>query len=314
MAGDNATIGRPRTGGTTGTWFLDTRRVGEAENVVRRAVVLLNVDLSTAAAPDATLSGGDTMSGGDAYDVVFGQGAVDTVHGDAGDDYVEGNAAGDTLFGDAGDDDVTAGGSANDGVIDDDRSGENLRDGADTINGDSGDPAVGAGDAIAADNARILRPLAGTLWQTDADRGATVRDIQLFDLQKVGDAAFTAPADASDSDTVHGDGGPDVVFGQGNGANGDAYGTESGAPGTADCFDGHDNADANDPFNPLADVSDPNCRAATPNGDKLYGDDGVDYLEGNQGSDLVSGGNGEDDVVGGSSSNTGRIDVLRKPA
>ncbi|HEY3183270.1 MAG TPA: hypothetical protein VGJ77_10570 [Gaiellaceae bacterium] len=313
MAGDNAKIGRPRDG-AAGPWFLDTRRVGEAENVVRRAVELLNVDVSGAAAPEATLSGGDTMSGGDAYDVLFGQGAVDTVHGDAGDDYVEGNAAGDTLFGDAGDDDVTGGGSANDGVIDDDRSGENLRDGADTINGDSGDPAVGAGDAIAADNARILRPLAGTLWQTDADRGATMRDIQLFDLQKVGDAAFTAPADASDSDTVHGDGGPDVIFGQGNGANGDAYGTESGAAGTADCFDGHDNGDANDPFNPLADVSDPTCRAATPNGDKLYGDDGVDYLEGNQGSDLVSGGNGEDDVVGGSSANTGQIAAVRKPA
>src|SRR4029450_13231994 len=115
-------------------------------------------------------------------------------------------------------------------------------------------------------------------------------------------------------DPVFGEGGPDESFGQGNGAADNAWGTESGAAGTANCFDGADNGDANDPFNPLADLSDPNCRAATPNGDQLYGQSGADYLEGNQGSDPVSGGEAEDDVIGGSSSSTGRIDALRTPA
>jgi Ca2+-binding RTX toxin-like protein len=312
-AGDNAGIARPRNG-ATGPWFLDTFRAGDVQNVVRRNVTLLNVDVSGSPAPSAVVYGGDTINGDDAYDVLFGQSGVDTIHGDAGDDYVEGNAGGDTLTGDAGDDDVTGGGSANDGVIDADRVGEDLRDGADTVNGDSGDASTGAGDAIAADNARILRPLGGGLWRTDAQRGAVLRDVQLFDLQKVnGAGGATAPADVSDGDTVHGDGGPDVVFGQGNGPNADAYGTESGAAGNADCFDRVANGDT-DALGQLVDLSDPECRAAVPNGDKLYGDGGVDYLEGNQGSDLVAGGADEDDVVGGSSSNTGRIDVLRVPA
>jgi Ca2+-binding RTX toxin-like protein len=316
IAGDNATLPRPTNPADSGHWFRDDRRVGETVQVVRRDITLLDVDVATQPAQLASVSGGDAISGGDAYDQIFGQGGGDTVHGDGGDDYVEGNAGGDTLWGDLGDDDVTGGGSANDGVIDADRVGEDLRDGDDTIHGDSGDAAVGAGDAIAGDNARILRPLtAGGLWRTDADRGATLRDILLFDVQKVGGAGgFTAPAEASGADTIFGEGGPDVAFGQGNGSLINAWGNESGAPGAANCFDGSDNADANDPYNPLADLSDPDCRAATPNGDQLYGQDGADYLEGNQGSDLVAGGGEEDDVIGGSSSNNGRIDTIRTPA
>jgi Ca2+-binding RTX toxin-like protein len=314
VGGDNAIIERQKTAG--GQWIRTDRRLGETLQVVGRNVTLLNVDVATAAAPPASSSGGDAISGGDGYDQLFGQGSADTVHGDGGDDYVEGNAAGDTLWGDLGEDDVAGGGSANDGVIDADRVGEDLRDANDTIHGDAGDAGVGSGDAIAGDNARILRPTTPAgLWRTDADRGTTIRDVLLFDVQTVGGAGgFTAPPDASGADTVFGEGGPDESFGQGNGAADNAWGTENGAAGTASCFDGADNGDANDPFNPLADLSDPNCRAATPNGDQLYGQSGADYLEGNQGSDLVSGGEAEDDVIGGSSSSTGRIDALRTPA
>ena len=90
---------------------------------------------------------------------------------------------------------------------------------------------------MVADNARIQRPLAAGEWRLDAQRkdvdaepGAQLRDVFLFDVQKVGGAdGFSADPGESGADTIAGNGGEDILLGQGNGAPADAYGTESGS-------------------------------------------------------------------------------------
>ena len=92
---------------------------------------------------------------------------------------------------------------------------------------------------IAGDNARIQRPLAAGDWRVDPQRkeldaepGAQLRDVFLFDIELVGTGE---PGDAatgeSGVDTISGNGGEDILIGQGNGAVATAYGTESGIAG-----------------------------------------------------------------------------------
>ena len=142
-----------------------------------------------------------------------------------------------------GEDDITGGGSAANGVLDANRdgtfdatrSGETLSDAGDTINGDSGDGAVGLGDVVAGDNARIQRKLdVSGDWRNDAQRGTKLRDVFLFDVRIVGNAEpGNADPGESGPDTIAGNGGNDILLGQDNGqadtADGDAYGRESGA-------------------------------------------------------------------------------------
>ncbi len=138
------------------------------------------------------------------------------------------------IHGNLGEDDIAGGGSAangildanRDGTLDPTRSGETLRDGNDLIAGDSGLGTAGDGDVIAGDNARIQRPLAAGDWRVDPQRkdldaepGAQLRDVFLFDIELVGTGE---PGDAatgeSGVDTISGNGGEDILIGQGNGA------------------------------------------------------------------------------------------------
>ena len=145
-----------------------------------------------------------------------------------------------------------------------------------------------------------------------------LRDVQLFDLEKVGGAeGKSADPGESGVDSIFGNGGPDIAFGQGNGLADVVYGTETGAgtcqnmgasgPGSGPAFSPVGDDDNDD----LPDLSDPDCRTALVPGDKIEGQAGGDYLEGNQGSDYSTGGDGEDDVIGGSSSNDGHIAAIR---
>ncbi|HWL33233.1 MAG TPA: calcium-binding protein, partial [Gaiellaceae bacterium] len=158
-----------------------------------------------------------------------------------------------------------------------------------------------------------------------AEPGAKLRDVFLFDLELVG-TAEPGNADTAESgvDTISGNGGEDILFGQGNGAVVDAYGTETGVAGAANCqtatggpgsgsLSGTEEAPNGDDDNDdLPDLNDPQCRATAP-GDTVLGESGEDYIEGNQGSDNVFGADGEDDVIGGSSSNTGQIVAILPP-
>jgi Ca2+-binding RTX toxin-like protein len=359
IAGDNATVDREL--GTTptvdrlpfnGSWQANSWNAG-----TRRAVKLLDVGVSNLAAPDAMTSGADLIRAEADDDVIFGQGGNDGVSAGPGEDYAEGNAngagnapkplgteptyAGDEIFGNDGQDDITGGGSANNGVVDSDRNGqldpnrngETLRDAGDYLVGDSGGPAAGDGDVIAGDNARIHRLLTPNTplgaWRTDDQRGTRLRDVTLFDIRIVGNAE-PGNADPSESgaDTIFGNGGRDILFGQDNGttdnAAGDAYGNEDiGNPnGPANCQDaatgpgtgtvnaaGEEEPVGDNDNDDLPDINDPQCRNYSP-GDNISGEGADDYIEGNQASDTLVGGGEEDDIVGGSSSNNGHINVI----
>ncbi len=221
ISGDNATIDRTR--GTLGTPGAELNRLpfngtwGEAswdEPNILRVVRLLDVATTANIAPETNATNGDDTINGEANeDVLFGQGGADTIKGDdadldaadlgdaGADDYIEGNGGADLIHGNFGEDDITGGGSATDGVLDANRdgtldparSGETLRDGNDLIAGDNGDGAAGDGDVVAGDNARIQRPLAAGDWRLDAQRkdldaepGAQLRDVFLFDIELVG--------------------------------------------------------------------------------------------------------------------------------
>jgi Ca2+-binding RTX toxin-like protein len=341
---------------------------GEDRMTGDNAFVQRNADLGAADdlvlfdvnSADPSFSGGDYMDGGDDDDRMFGQGngnqsalqsdpldGVDTdadgdldedqpwdgdvMLGGSDDDYMEGNHGADVMWGDDrdantpdGQDDMIGGGSAFDGVIDDDRDGSGLDDRNDIMRGE------GNVDFMGGDNAWIDRD--GNLAVTGLVLpGSTDRGVALFDVEIVGDAPIP---DYSGGDWMSGGDDPDVMFGQGNGAqpddeadpldgvDNDFDGREDGDPGDADdqgydCADnGFDNDEDGD-----ADGDDTNCTDAIDedqpwSGDVMFGNGADDYMEGNHGADWMFGddgdeadsaSDGEDDMVGGGSAADGLI-------
>jgi Ca2+-binding RTX toxin-like protein len=258
-------------------------------------------DLATVTVPAVQGSfGGDTVTGGDQTDLIFGQGGNDTLNGDAGPDYVEGNDGNDTIHGGAADDDLMGGGSANNGLIDALRVGDTLLDVGETIV--TGDAGL---DWITGDNALVNR---NVLMDGRAP-------IELFDVQSAFDEAPVIDPGTSGGDLLQGNGGNDRIFGQGNGAQ----------PATqTDPADGRNND-----FVAFDEFGDPDPDAADFDrstgdadedgdgvwlGDVILGGVGDDEIEGNHGNDLIfgdgtaTGGQDEDDIAGGGSADDGKID------
>jgi Ca2+-binding RTX toxin-like protein len=179
MAGDNALVSRN---------FLSAGRA---------AVELFDIELAGGAAVPNTVHGVDTINAGDSADLAFGQGDADVMHGNDGGDYMEGNNGNDSIYGDAGLDDLVGGGSANDGVIDDNRIGNGLLDVGETLI-DGGTEE----DWITGDNALIDRNI---------PIGAPA-PIRLFD---VATTTNTPPAGTGGGEVlITGGDGPDWIFGQ----------------------------------------------------------------------------------------------------
>jgi Ca2+-binding RTX toxin-like protein len=336
IAGDNALMDRNAALGST------------------EELVLFDVNST-----DTSVSGGDYLHGGGDEDVMFGQGngaqspgqtdPLDGVDNDADgatdedkpwhgdvmlggpdDDYMEGNHGADVMWGDSdggvddGDDDIIGGGSADDGVIDDDRTGDGLSDRGDVIRGEGGT------DFMTGDNAWLDR--SGVLTETNLVLPAvTDRGVALFDVVVVGDPVDTS---ASGGDWMSGGTERDVMFGQGNGdqdpaqadpldgVDNDLDGREDGDPIEAadlgfDCLDdpGPTGPPTYDPDNDGdgdVDGDDPDCQASVDEdqpwaGDVMFGDGGDDYMEGNHGGDWIFGGDDEDDMIGGGSADDGLI-------
>jgi hypothetical protein len=208
----------------------------------------------------ASAHGTDVMGGGEDTDFMFGQGSNDTMAGGDAPDYMEGNDGNDDMSGDDGDDDMVGGGSANDGLILPVRDGEGLHDEGETLM--SGGLGV---DWMAGDNAFMNRVLFSD----------SVTPIDLFDVNSADEATV------SGGDTMQGDEGEDLMFGQGNGAQ----------------------ADQSDPFDTVDNDGDGivDEDAAGWLGDTISGGPDDDYVEGNQGSDLITGDGGDDDLIGGGS-------------
>lgn len=190
ITGDNAVL--TRVGAGLGSVVTRGRAaVGE------RVIVLL--DLGHGAAPG--LFGDDTISGGDANDVILAERGQDSVHGDAGDDYAEGGQASDTIDGDAGEDDLVGG-----SFVADSGSGQSTvgqLDSGDTIRGGDG------GDTVLGDNGVVSR--VAPFSPLTQGRGPAARAVTAYDLgDNPVDGALT-----SGNDYIEGNGGEDVVLAEG---------------------------------------------------------------------------------------------------
>lgn len=137
----------------------------------------------------------------------------DIMFGGSGDDAMEGNHGADWMFGDEGEDDMIGGGSANDGVIDDNRNPVGLLDRSDVMSGGADD------DVMTGDNARIDRVAAGgSFARLDSDDllspaaagyGPVDQAVRLTNMFP-GDAGAAAHGD----DHMTGDDGNDEMYGQ----------------------------------------------------------------------------------------------------
>jgi Ca2+-binding RTX toxin-like protein len=278
-------------------------------------------DLATQ--PDAGVAGGDTMRGNGADDVMYGQSAGDDMQGNDGDDYMEGNGAHDVMFGNADEDDMLGGSGHDDGgdPFGTLRELRNVRDVGDEMHGNTGVDYMGG------DNGLMLR----TDSVNEFDGSSAGREVVLYDVLIAGESVFSA--NVSGGDTMTGDEGNDVMFGQGNGGqsadqadpadgiDNDRDGREDGDPSNEgdagyDCRDGlASSAFQNQPDNDgdgFVDADDPECAAAVDEdadwlGDVMNGNEGHDYMEGNHGADLMSGDADEDDLAGGGSAADGQV-------
>ncbi len=165
----------------------------------------------------------------DEDDDTAGEWLGDVIFGDDGDDEIEGNHGNDLIFGNGSavgagpvedEDDITGGGSANDGKIDDDRAGlgDRLRDGADVIHGDAfedaggfldTDDAVGDEDAIIGDNGWVKRSGPN---QAGSGPDGVAFDVVGRDVRMV---QASTPVGSFGDDHVLGNGGHDELYGQG---------------------------------------------------------------------------------------------------
>jgi len=256
MAGDNARMNRVLKGLGADALDLDPIKLFDLAGVGNPAVL-------------GSAHGGDTMNGDGGTDFMFGQGSNDTMSGGDLPDYMEGNDGNDTMAGNDGDDDMIGGGSALDGIMDRIRVGEGLHDEGET-NMSGGDGT----DWMAGDNAFMNRVLFGE-FDTPID---------LFDVNSSDEALV------SGGDTMEGNDGEDIMFGQGNGS----QSNQSDPP------DGVDN-----------DGDGATDEDAAWDGDTMSGGADDDYIEGNHGSDLIYGNGGNDDLIGGGSALDGLFIELR---
>ncbi len=264
--------------------------VAAADGVTGPSYTLQLHDVATAAggAPDAVVSGRDTLDGGAETDRLFGQGDADTVDGGSGDDYAEGNSGGDVLAGSAGDDDLVGGSSAADGLplgvdalrLGDtldaapyDASASGLLDGDDTIDGGVGQ------DVALGDNGRVTRP-------ADRDGG---RDVATTD-ETDGTVEQTSGVDTltggADDDRLLGGDDDDRI----DAGDGDDYVEGNAGADTASGGAGDDAVIGGSSVSPAGDGTIGQLPVATmPDGDDvLRGDGGLADVVG---SDLVLGDN-----------------------
>ncbi|KAA1378225.1 calcium-binding protein [Aeromicrobium fastidiosum] len=307
---------------------------------VRSDVEVELFDEAGASAPDADVSGADTLVGDGEADLVFGQGGNDTVRAGSGDDAVEGGAGADDVSGNAGND-ALLGGSWTAGTAD---AGDDLKggDGDDVLLGDNGRSAdlyqlfVQLHDAPAAGKA----PAAGTSGGDTLAGGAG--DDRLFGQSGgdtiVGDAGVDALEGGEGRDVMDGGAGDDTLTGGSSSGDGRIVPDRSGAGqldtgdvltgGTGDDVVAGDNARLDTTGGTRADGTSlrsvllfdlATARQKAPGGssgddvvtagegrDLVFGQGGGDSLAGGLGDDYLEGNDGADALDGG----TGEDDLV----
>jgi Ca2+-binding RTX toxin-like protein len=296
---------------------------GDNATPVRRADGTYDITLWDVSTTSTVTGGNDTLYGADVAltsgadrDRIFGQGGNDAAYAGSDVDYVEGNVGDDRLLGGAGDDDIIGGSSSNLGkptadsrltlaVSDLDASAANVLDGADQIEGGTGN------DVALGDNGRITRPTT----PVSTSPAPAYRDVAMAD---------TTAGTTSGSDRIVGDAGDDVLYGQlddattvlgtgdrvEGGADQDALLGDLGVvtvtaatalpgPRTVTDNSGMIVETLYDPASWVPVTALPAKYAATGGQDVLLGDSGNDVLRGGGGRDLANGGTGDDTLFGG---------------
>ena len=248
----------------------------------------------------SSLSGNDTVSGGDGNDTVHAGAGNDKINGDSGNDVLYGDDGSDKIYGDDGNDtlhgglgsDYLYGGNGNDTINGDDgddrlygEAGDdtiNGGNGNDTITGADGNDTIGGGAGI--DN---IKGDAGndTLYGNDGDDKIYGGDG--WDILYGGNGADSLYG-ANGNDTLNGDDGDDRLYGESNND------TLNGGNG-ADYISG---GDGNDTLN--GDDGDDRLYGESGN-DTVSGGNGNDYINGGDGNDILAGGAGNDKIYGGGS-------------
>ncbi|MFN2539359.1 MAG: hypothetical protein ABR549_14590 [Mycobacteriales bacterium] len=252
ILGDNGELTRTPSADNL-TWVQDVVQKGPARTIV----------LDDTARPQADLplvSGGDTIEGNAGNDKAFGEGGNDTIRGNAGDDVLVGNQDSDVINGNDGEDDViggSLGGAAAPGLV-----AKGQLDAGDRLFGDADQ------DVILGDNAQVIRPFTGLLWDLDPVTAGHQRNVTLWDTESNVSPTF------SGNDLALGGTGNDRIFGQGGN----------------DTLKGN----ANDDF-----------VQGNQGGDLLEGNGGEDDLVGGSrtagqldGDDVIHGGGGADVAIG----------------
>gem|GEM_PF-3274052 len=176
----------------------------DIERLPTRTIVLFDVPFVGATVlPDA--SGDDELFGDAGTDTAYGQGGNDLLDGGDAADYLEGNDGTDTVNGADGQDDIVGGSGRDDGPASPGvsfRKLENVIDEGDALDGGADH------DVILGDNGSIVR-----LATVGVD-GRVDRNIQLYDVERIGGPAIN-PAVSGDEAPIIGGTGNDTIFGQG---------------------------------------------------------------------------------------------------
>lgn len=222
-------------------------------------------------APTYTASG-DTITGGTEDDLLFGQAGNDSIVAGAGNDLAEGGAGTDSITGGDGDDAVIGGGSTA-GAFNDQRTGADLPDAADSLDAGAGN------DLVAGDNAR-LDP-----WTANVTATSPAWVIRLYDIQVRADVP--AATDVAGSDQITGGTGDDRLYGQAGNDSiraGDGTDVVEGDAG-ADTITGDAGDDTLTGGNSTAtgEMSADRSAGGQP--------DGVDQVDGGTGDDVIAGDN-----------------------
>ena len=207
----------------TGT-AVDRRDVllGDNGHVVRTAdglyvdpqVVLHDVRVVGAAAPDPATAGRDDLAGGPDRDLLLGQDGDDALAGGTGDDYLEGGGGKDVLVGQEDADDLVGGSSVKaDGIVGAGGfpTGTSVADDADRLSGGPGD------DDLAGDNAAVVRPADSRQWKllSPTTGPLLVRDVRVPGTAEKAGAFGNDVLDGGDGrDELHGELGADTIAGR----------------------------------------------------------------------------------------------------
>ena len=214
--------------------------------------------------------GGDekanTLSGMDGNDWLYGQDGVDTINGGNGSDFLFGGTGGDILNGGLGNDAVAYTGSTTGVTV-------NLLTGAHSGGEADGDVYISIESVEGSELHDILTGDAGDNHLFGAGGADTLDGGEGNDIVEGGEGADTMIGGAGFDTLWYGYNSPAVVV--------DLLKlTSSGGETEGDVFSGFENV------------------AGTQSNDKLYGDNGANYLKGYEGNDIANGRGGDDLLVG----------------